>query len=343
MEALSVVRYVDALYTCLEKHNLKKENFLQHFGLTDFNHINEFWPAEQIVEYWRLAEVYLQRKNLSFEAGQAIQHSDLGLLVYALMNCKTLGEAYELSLLYEPLTGNVINSVCEIKNGLVKVTIKTNLLSDEKMRHFVEFNIAAAKTMLTQLSPHGNNEVSPSFSEVHFKHKLSGELKAYEDYFSCPVKFGRPENIIIFSEEIFLQKIEKCNSNIKDFMVKKIDEFVVSENERRDRQLSFKMKAYIRSSLGGTIPSFEEAAQSLNMSMSTFRRRLNREGTNYIELSDEVRQSAATKLLAGSLEPVDNVAAYLDYSDLSSFSRAFRRWYDCSPSEYRKRYQMEES
>ena len=36
--------------------------------------------------------------------------------------------------------------------------------------------------------------------------------------------------------------------------------------------------------------------------------------------------------------PVSELAPLLGYSETSAFSRAFRRWFDCTPGEYRARH-----
>ncbi|MCC2655254.1 MAG: AraC family transcriptional regulator [Panacagrimonas sp.] len=33
---------------------------------------------------------------------------------------------------------------------------------------------------------------------------------------------------------------------------------------------------------------------------------------------------------------LDEMALQLGYGDTASFTRAFRRWFDCAPGEYRK-------
>jgi AraC-like DNA-binding protein len=66
-------------------------------------------------------------------------------------------------------------------------------------------------------------------------------------------------------------------------------------------------------------------------------RRLVAEGTSFAELVDETRRDVAERLLAGSDLSVAQVARQLGYTEQSTLTRACRRWFDASPTEFRAR------
>ena len=71
--------------------------------------------------------------------------------------------------------------------------------------------------------------------------------------------------------------------------------------------------------------------------MRTLRRRLATEGTSYREVNDQISESLAQELLVrGGLSPKD-VADRLGFSDVTSFTRAFRRWTGETPAAYTRR------
>jgi AraC-like DNA-binding protein len=73
------------------------------------------------------------------------------------------------------------------------------------------------------------------------------------------------------------------------------------------------------------------------MSIRTFIRRLKNEGTSYQTLVDEVRREIASWLIRDKSLSVERVAERLGYQDTSNFSRVFKRWFNDTPSAYRKR------
>jgi AraC-like DNA-binding protein len=66
------------------------------------------------------------------------------------------------------------------------------------------------------------------------------------------------------------------------------------------------------------------------------RRRLRREGTTFESIKDEVRFTAARELLMLGALGITDIAFTLDYSSVSSFVHAFRRWSGMSPGLWRE-------
>jgi AraC-like DNA-binding protein len=65
--------------------------------------------------------------------------------------------------------------------------------------------------------------------------------------------------------------------------------------------------------------SADQAASLVSIHRRTLNRRLNRHGTTFKELLDEVRFEPAHQLFGDTLMPVAEVAAALNYSDASAF------------------------
>ena len=73
------------------------------------------------------------------------------------------------------------------------------------------------------------------------------------------------------------------------------------------------------------------------MSTSAIQRNLAWEGLSYTELVEEVRKALAEMYFKQRNLSLSEIAYLLGYSELSAFSRAFRRWTGHSPREYRGR------
>lgn len=79
----------------------------------------------------------------------------------------------------------------------------------------------------------------------------------------------------------------------------------------------------------------DEVAKLLATSARTLQRRLREGGTSYRELVDDVRRELALEHVQRGDATVTDLAFLLGFSDLSAFSRAFRRWTGQSPAQYR--------
>jgi AraC-like DNA-binding protein len=80
----------------------------------------------------------------------------------------------------------------------------------------------------------------------------------------------------------------------------------------------------------------ESLAASLNLSQSTLRRRLKKEGTTYRAVLQEVRCTLAGNMLEDGSMTLNEISFLLGFAELSAFSRAFKRWTGVAPSEYRE-------
>ncbi|HVW67934.1 MAG TPA: AraC family transcriptional regulator, partial [Steroidobacteraceae bacterium] len=56
----------------------------------------------------------------------------------------------------------------------------------------------------------------------------------------------------------------------------------------------------------------------------------------FSELVDKARYGMATRLLATSDRSLAEITYLLGYSEESAFIRAFRRWMNCTPLDYRR-------
>ena len=104
----------------------------------------------------------------------------------------------------------------------------------------------------------------------------------------------------------------------------------------RENNLPAKIKLAILDSLPDHTLTEEEAAASQNMSLRTFQRRLEDEGTRFRALLDQTRTERAEGLLGDPACSLSEVGYHCGFSEQASFSRAFKRWTGKTPSDYRK-------
>ena len=71
------------------------------------------------------------------------------------------------------------------------------------------------------------------------------------------------------------------------------------------------------------------------MHRRTLHRHLRTEGLAFRQMANEIRFEIACELLANTDMALGQIAAALKYSELSAFTRAFRRWSGQTPSAWR--------
>jgi AraC-like DNA-binding protein len=78
-----------------------------------------------------------------------------------------------------------------------------------------------------------------------------------------------------------------------------------------------------------------EVARQLDLHPRALRRHLQREGTAFETIKDEVRHAAAREFLRLGDLSIADISATLDYASPSAFVHAFRRWSGTSPGRWR--------
>jgi AraC-like DNA-binding protein len=78
-------------------------------------------------------------------------------------------------------------------------------------------------------------------------------------------------------------------------------------------------------------------ARRLGVSSATLRRKLEqRHGARYVDLVTDLRRDRAASALADTELSIDEVAIQAGFAQKTAFYRAFRRWFGCTPAEYRR-------
>jgi AraC-like DNA-binding protein len=95
-------------------------------------------------------------------------------------------------------------------------------------------------------------------------------------------------------------------------------------------------RAVIASRIGAP-PSLAAIGRQLAIAPRTLQRRLADEGVTYLQLVDLVRRETAERLLGDATLAISEIGYLLGFSEPSAFHRAFKRWHDVTPQEYRRR------
>jgi len=82
----------------------------------------------------------------------------------------------------------------------------------------------------------------------------------------------------------------------------------------------------------------DAACRALKLSRRTLQRRLKAEKTSFQKILREVRAELAVNYLKDARLRSLEIAMLLGYSNISTFTTAFKSWYDIPPAEYRQKF-----
>ena len=98
------------------------------------------------------------------------------------------------------------------------------------------------------------------------------------------------------------------------------------------------LRRVLRTELLRNACSAATVARLFSMHRRTMSRHLRVEGLAFRQVANEIRFEIACELLKNTDMALSQVAAVLRYSELSAFTRAFRRWSGQTPSAWRARH-----
>jgi AraC-like DNA-binding protein len=157
--------------------------------------------------------------------------------------------------------------------------------------------------------------------------------KMYESHFQCPVKFGAPDNVLVFNRADVDQPFLTHNAELLALVAPQL-EFELTQ-QLAQKSLSEQVKGILKKLFAGQRPTLRDVAHELRLSTRTLQRRLTAERAKFQQLMEEARRELAQHYLMHSSLELNETAYLLGYEDANSFFRAFHHWEGTSPGEWR--------
>ena len=170
--------------------------------------------------------------------------------------------------------------------------------------------------------------------QVHFEHPKPAAWRDHTQAFSAPVHFGQRTNALIFRGGPLHQRMPSGDLHRAGLLS---DQLIRISGGTGTLSLLDHVKGEIRSRLPGGVPDIGTIADSVGFQRWTLQRRLADYGLNFSAVIDQVRRELAERHLRQRYVSVMEISDLLGYSELSAFSRAFRRWFGIPPQQYRSR------
>jgi AraC-like DNA-binding protein len=154
----------------------------------------------------------------------------------------------------------------------------------------------------------------------------------YERLFNCPIDFGASSMEWHFNAEVLRLPCPNANP-ITAKICQQVCDVVLTEGPD-ESELVRKIRVACLNS-PQRLPSANEIAGELGLSLRTLHRRLAEDGVSFQSIVDGVRRSLAVELLENTHIVIDQIAERVGFADATSFRKAFKKWTGRSPSAYR--------
>ena len=157
---------------------------------------------------------------------------------------------------------------------------------------------------------------------------------------SIPDFFGQERNELRFPKQMLTLPFPNANAELRELCVNQCDK-AIDKMQSKDH-LRDEIEVIILTCPQG-VPKLPAVAEALCMSRRTLHRRLVDLGTSYREIVEELQGRTAKEYLVETNLVPKQIAHLLGYSELANFYHAFRRWFGCTPMQFRENANLKES
>ena len=168
--------------------------------------------------------------------------------------------------------------------------------------------------------------------KVSFQHEEPTDTGLYYEFFRCPMEFGGEGNTLFLP----IAEIDVRLTGSNDQLAKLNDHIVVkylAHNQKKD--IVNRVKAAIIDGLSSGTVTEMSTAEVLHMTSRNMHRKLQKEETTFKTLLTEIRRDLAQQYIQDHTLTLTEISFMLGFSEVSSFSRAYKGWTGVPPSEAR--------
>jgi AraC-like DNA-binding protein len=165
-------------------------------------------------------------------------------------------------------------------------------------------------------------DARPEFIACAFAWPGAAAVRTLEQF--CPFRFGASRSSVTFDRRIGDLRIPSADADLQALLTEVMERHL----ERLGAAGSFEqgLIAVLEEMANGTMPTLASVSSRVGMSARSLQRRLGEAHTSFQVLLQQALRQRADRLLASGRLTQAEIAFVLGYSEVSAFSRAYRRW-----------------
>lgn len=266
--------------------------------------------------------------NFGLWYGQQFQPQNLGLIGGVTLAAPTLLSALEALAGLFPYHQQVTHTAFREAGGMVALEYRILDGAILARRQDAELTMGMFVNVLRSV-------FGPTWApeEVHFEHPRPEQAQEHARAFQAPLHWGQRTNALIFKRPA--EDIAMPGADIKQMDRLRRQLLHAAHGSAGEVPLIRRVQAEIRSRLVDGTPYIEDVAEALDIRRWTLQRALADEGVSFSDMVEQVRHQLARLYVQQTHVPIADIAFLLGYSEISAFSRAFTRWFDRSPRQFR--------
>jgi len=266
--------------------------------------------------------------SLGLRLGYQQPLTTVGVLSDMYLRASDVGAAIQCGIDHLPLhqEGARLKLSLEGPHAILSYAVRDPGLLDYRQ----DAELSVAKMLRFARAIAGRSDWSPA--AVYFEHPAPRDTSEHRKLFGAPVYFSQACNGIVFPKELLNHRINCSHSGIAPAPV----ELVAQQANDTHLDLAGELRLHIVRALRLGHVSIDDCAAAFGLGTRTLQRRLAAAGVVFEELVESTRFELASHYLKQAHLSLTEIGYLLGYAELSTFSRAFRRWSGRSPRAFRR-------
>lgn len=286
------------------------------------------YPFDRVIDAWVRGAEMTGDPDFSLRIGKAYRATDLHGLAISFLASSDLATALARIARYHKVVNTVVKTRYEGTADRSTLFFSTIGGSTASRRMQEDSRSAILADLARQGLDSGTDPV-----EVRFTYPEPADRRELDALLRCRLVFDAAEWCIAYGADDSRRPFLASNREIAQSHDAVLDG--VLKSLRRGDLVSRVQLAMVEQLASGT-PSEHSVARAVSLSTRSLQRRLAEERTSFTDLLTTVRRDLAEKYVRDRDLAVTEISYMLGFSDVSSFSRAFKRWTGKSPVALRR-------
>lgn len=269
-------------------------------------------------------------QGIGFKIGKNAGLNSLGIAGQTIISCQTVRDSLQSWIRYSnALFGTVIS--IKMEDGR---SDRWALTFHEVIPMGFMYNFCIEEyMMLIQVVGSALAHKRVRFYEVDLSYPAPAHQSEYRRNLGCTPRFNQPVTRITFDGPHLDALLPGYDEALNQICQQHCSQIL--RQLSHDTDLTSRLKN-IFLSRPGTVPTLEDAANELQMSSRTLRRRLNEISTSYHQILDEYRLEISKEHLSTDQASIKEISHLLGFKDANTFRSSFKKWTNQTITSYKK-------
>lgn len=284
--------------------------------------------VEQAMDVWKEIVRQTGSHDIGLECGLKVRFQTMGILGYVMMNSQSITQAWRKLCNYQELVLSILLQKMNIEGDIIRIDGTMQEEWQDEFRYTIDYIYTSCLTLIKNCTSQNIHplEVGFNFSEP------PNVARYHEIYDPAVIKFSCENPYIVYRKSDLDHQITSFDTSIFDHF-----EVLLKETANAHDRINANTRAVknsILNRLKAEIPKADEVARELAMSVRSLQKNLKQEGTSFQQILNAVRKEIAMQQLSRPINNVTDVAFLTGFSDISVFSRNFKKWTGLTPTEF---------